>query len=113
MHNLRSSINKIERKHLGLILFVQSLVLLFFIVALVQKSTPPLTTRASESTFSQQVTDDAKICMELSPEDRPACAKIAGIKIAAHTQNPRERLAECLKFRPYNVHDCQLGLSGE
>ena len=103
--------NKAEKRHLGIIVLVQSVLLLFLLVILVQKTTPNFFTRAAQNSFSDEITNDAKNCLSQPAESRPACAKAAGVKIAAHTQVPGERLLECLKFQPYYVHDCQLGLS--
>mgnify|MGYP001570936825 CR=1 FL=1 len=102
--------NKIEKNRLAFVVVLQFVVILFLAYYIVA-SPSPKTSSAQEPTFSEQITNDAKICLSLTPEERPACAKAAGVKIGAHTQVPGERLVECLKFQPYYVHDCQLGLS--
>lgn len=110
MESLKMIYDKTGKKHLGVVVLVQSLLILFLFVALIQKTTPNFFTKAAGNTFSEEITQDAKTCLSLAPEERPACAKAAGTKIAAQTEDPRERLRECLKFQPYYVHDCQLGL---
>ena len=102
--------NKTEKRHLGIIVLIQSVLLVLLLVALIQKGTPNLTTRAAETTFSDGITNDAKVCMGLTPEERPACAKAAGIKIGAHISDTIQRYKECLKFRPIFDRYCQLGL---
>lgn len=112
MEKLKVIYTKANKKHLGLLLFVQSLILITVsIYAVTGSNNQSLRASAEESSFSQEATNDAKTCMMLDPEERPACAKIAGIKIADQTTDPKERYKECLKFRPYYVQDCQLGLS--
>ena len=114
MNKLKMIYKKTDKKQLGIIVLFQSILIVLLLIALVQqKGTPNLSTKAAETTFSDAITQDAKVCLSLEPEERPACAKAAGVKIASQTQVPRERLAECLKFRPYYVHDCQLGLQAE
>ena len=103
---------RIGKHHLTFVVVLQFVVILFLAYYIVA-SPSPKTSSAQEPTFSEQITSDAKVCLSLSPEERPACAKAAGVKIAAHTTDARQRLGECLKFRPYFVHDCQLGLQAE
>src|SRR4030042_6412946 len=110
MDKLKAIYTKAEKKHFGAIVLVQSVLILILVVVLVQKSTTNFMTKGAESSFSDEITKDAKACMMLSFEERPVCAKAAGVKIANHTQDAKQRLAECLKFRPYYVSDCQLGL---
>ncbi len=112
MNKIKTTYNKIEKKHIGLIFLAQSVVMIFLIVYVVYGSNTEKTTASAQaSTFSEEITNDARVCLSLSPEERPVCAKMAGVKIAGQTTDARQRLAECLKFRPYYVHDCQLGLS--
>ncbi len=111
MNKLKMIYNKTDKKHLGIIVLAQSVLLILLLIALVQKNAPSFTIKAAEPTFSEIITQDAKTCLSLDPESRPVCARTAGIKIAGYTSVATERLAECLKFRPYYVHDCQLGLA--
>ena len=113
MNKLKMIYNKTGKKHLGVLVLIQSILILLLLVTLNQETTPNFSTRAAENTFSDGITQDAKACLSLDPEERPACAKAAGVKIAQQTQDAKERLKECLKFQPYYVHDCQLGLQTE
>ena len=110
METLKMQYGRIGKHHLTFVVVLQFVVILFLAYYIVA-SPSPKTSSAQEPTFSDEITNDAKVCLGLAPEERPACAKAAGVKIAGHTQVPGERLVECLKFQPYYVHDCQLGLS--
>lgn len=112
MEKIKINYNKTKKNKLTFGLLLQSVVILFLAYYIIASPTPK-TSIAQTPTFSEEITQDASICMNLQPEDRPLCAKIAGQKIALHTQEPAERLVQCLKFRPYFVHDCQLGLQAE
>ena len=110
MNNLKTAYDKFEKSHFGLIILIQAVIILLLVIYIVNSNQSPNISSAQENPFSDQITSDAKACLSLSPEERPVCAKMAGVKIAAYTQDDKERLRECLKFRPYYVHDCQLGL---
>ena len=110
METLKMQYGRIGKHHLTFVVVLQFVVILFLAYYIVA-SPSPKTSSAQEPTFSEQITNDAKVCMGLTPEERPACAKAAGVKIAGQTSVARQRLAECLKFRPYYVHDCQLVLA--
>lgn len=111
MTNLKTACDKFKKSRFGLIILIQSIIIFLLVIYILNLNHNPSISNAQVNTFSDQITTDAKLCLSLDPTERPVCAKMAGIKIAAHTNNPSERLAECLKFRPYFVHDCQLGLS--
>lgn len=113
MNNLKTAYDKFEKSHFGLIILVQSFIILFLVIYIVNPNQTSRISNAQEVTFSDEITNDAKACMALAAEQRPVCAKAAGVKIAGQITDAKLRLVECLKFRPYFVHDCQLGLSSE
>ncbi len=109
---MRKFYNKFEKTHFGLIILVQSIIILlliFYIVSL--NRIPALSSATQENTFSQEISKDASICLSLDPSERPACAKIAGVKIKGMLTITEERYKECMKFRPLYIRECQLGLA--
>jgi len=109
---MRKFLDKFEKRHFGLIIIVESLFILsliFYIFNL--KYTPALSNTEQANTFSEEISKDASVCLSLNPSDRPACAKIAGVKIKGMFPTTEERYKECMKFRPLYIRNCQDGLT--
>ena len=109
---MRKLYNKFEKNHFGLIILVQSVIILLLVVYIVSlKNTPALSSATQENIFSQEITRDASTCLSLNSSERPACAKIAGVKIKGMFTTTEEKYKECMKFRPLYIRECQQGLS--
>jgi|SRR3989344_762229 len=111
MDTIKKFYVKLEKSHFGIIILIQSVIILLLVFYILSSNRPPSVSSAQENTFSEEITRDAKACLSLDFSERPVCAKAAGAKIGQHSPDPVERLRECLKFRPYYVHYCQLGFS--
>ena len=111
MKELINKLNRLERKHLGLIIFVQFLFIGIIFASLFSISSTKEVLSETTS-FSEGITEDIKACLSLSEEERVVCAKLIGVKIANSLSDPAERLKECSKFRPYAYTlQCEEGLS--
>lgn len=60
---------------------------------------------------SQTIDQDVSICLSLSNEEKPNCAKMVGAKIVVLFSSEEDRIRECMKFRPLLVRYCQEGLN--
>jgi len=108
---MRKFYNKFEKAHFGLIILVQSVIILLLVVYIISLKNTPALSNTQENTFSQEVSKEAAVCLSLDSSERPACAKIAGVKIKGMFATTPERFKECMKFRPLYIRECQQGLS--
>lgn len=109
---MRKFLNKFEKRHFGLIILVESLVILsliFYIVNL--KYAPALSNTDQAASLSEEISKDASVCLSLDPSERPTCAKATGVKIKGMFTTTEERFKECMKFRPLYIRNCQEGLA--
>ena len=114
MGTIINRIYRIEKKNFALIILLQLLVILTLATLLVMSNSQRTVLSSETNAMSDSITADVKSCLSLSQEERPLCAKMIGVKIAANFESPADRLKECLKFRPYAYSlNCELGLAGE
>mgnify|MGYP006891173711 CR=1 FL=1 len=103
--------DRFKKKHLGLIILAQSLIIVLLVFYIINLNYTPALSSSSESTSSEQISKEAATCLSLDPSDRPACAKIAGVKIKGMFSTTEQRFQECMKFRPLYIKYCQEGLT--
>ena len=114
MGTIINRIYKIERKNFALIILLQLLVILVLATLLITSNSSKTVLSSETNAMSESITADVKSCLSLSQEERPLCAKMIGVKIAANFSDPSDRLRQCLKFRPYAYTlECESGIAGE
>lgn len=103
---------KILTSHvLGAIILAQSLIIILLLVNSYNLRKTLGSESKSNGSASSQINQDVAICNRLQPEERPACAKVVGVKIAMLFSTSEEQILECMKMRPLMVRYCQEGLT--
>ncbi len=107
---MRKIYSKFEKTHFGIIILLESIVILFLIFYIINLNYVPALSNTPENTFSQEISRDVSTCLSLNSSERAACAKITGVKIKGMFATTEERFKECMKFRPLYIRECQAAL---